>query len=152
MHKLLILLFISVAFIGCSTEDELVDEFKTNRQLWESSGIVDYQWRERLSCECGGVLLRDLFVVGGIKEKVEFDESQLFDGYTYQDVLNSTSTVEEAFNLIESLLSQHVASLYVAYDANYGFPTMISIDYDRNTIDDEIAFMYSNFEISLELH
>jgi uncharacterized protein YxeA len=146
--KILISLFFIFIFISCSSDDDGSEkELNVNRQLWQSSQIKSYSMNERLSCFCGGLLEWDVYVKDGVKEKVVFDASQLLPNQTYDDVLNSAKIVEGIFDFIEDLTNQKVASLVVEYNVEYGFPTLISIDYDANTIDDEIVYSYTDFEI-----
>lgn len=149
-YRIFISILVSCFFISCSSDDEFSGEkrdLSQARQLWDNAQIENYKWTEILSCECGGPLLRDIFVVNNIKNRVDFDESLLFEGYTSEDVFNASKTVEESFDFIVNLINQNVASLEVEYDAIYGFPTIISIDYDVDFVDDEILYRYINFEI-----
>jgi len=149
-YKILISLFLISFLISCSSDDEFSEEKRELShaiQKWNAAQIQNYKWTEILSCECGGPLLREIFVVNNIKESVDFDESLLFEGYTSEDVYDASKTVEEAFDFIQSLINQNVASLVVEYDDVYGFPNIISIDYDADFIDDEILYRYINFEI-----
>ena len=144
------ILIIVFAFISCSSDDEFSDEqreLSQARQKWNSAQIQSYNWTEILSCECSGPLLRNIFVVNNIKDRVDFDKSLLFEGYTSEDVFNASHTIEETFDFVQNLINQNVSSLGVEYDAVYGFPTIVSIDYDVKTIDDEILYRYTNFEI-----
>ncbi len=146
--KILAPLFFIFVFISCSSDDDgLGSELNSNRVLWQSSQIKNYSMNERLSCFCGGLLEWDVYIKDGIKEKVEFDESQLPQGQTYDDIFINAKKVEEAFDFIEDLINHNVASLVVEYNNEYGFPSLISIDYARNTADDEIAYLYTDFEI-----
>lgn len=148
-HKILIPILLSCFFISCSSDDDddIRKELNSNRQLWETSQIENYKWNERLSCFCGGLLAWDVFVAGGVKEKVEFDETLLHENQTYEDVFDNAKTVEDAFQFIETLFNQEVASITIEYDEVYGFPKLISIDYVENIADDEIAYLYTDFEI-----
>lgn len=143
--KILIILIFVFTFISCNSDDEFRDEFNENRQLWASSNINNYSWDERLSCFCGGVLEKVIYVVDSTKDTVVFDESFLFEGYTYIDVFNGSKSVEEAFDYIEELLAKDVASLFIEYDEMYGYPTSISIDYDERIADGGISYFYTNF-------
>jgi len=49
---------------------------------------------------------------------------------------------------VEELMKNDVASVEIEYDKTYGFPTLISIDYIKDAIDDEVTYMYSDFEIT----
>ena len=153
ISRTFILLFVAFVYVACNTDDDdPLTELNVNRQLWVSSQIESYKWSEIISCECGGPLQRDIFVVNSVKNRVDFDESLLYEGYTSEDVFNASKTVEEAFEFVQDLLNQNVASLSVEYDPTRGFPTIISIDYDTDFIDDEILYRYTNFETPLELN
>jgi len=147
-QKIFLPLIFIFAFISCSSDDDFTDELNANRLLWQSSQIKDYTLNERISCFCGGLLSWDVFVLNSIKDRVEFDETQLPSNQIYDDIFNNSRTVEESFDFIESLLSQNVASLNVEYDDVYGFPNHISIDYVANAVDDEISYIYTSFEIT----
>jgi len=152
MKKLVFLLVLTLVFVSCSSDDEgSLDELTKNRQLWQSKQIDDYRWSERISCFCAGPLERDVFVVNLIKDSVAFDETGYDPEYLKElreYVFNSAHTVEDAFNLAEDLLNREVAFLEIEYDETYGFPKIISVDYVENIADDEIAYIYTNFERS----
>jgi len=148
-YRILIPILLSCFFISCSSDNfsEEENELSQARIKWNNAQIENYKWTEILSCECSGPLQRDIFVVNNVKDSVDFDESLLFEGYTGEDVFNASKTIEETFDFIQDLINQNVSSLAVEYDDTYGFPTLISIDYDVNFIDDEILYRYINFEI-----
>ena len=149
-YRFIIAVLLLSVFSSCHSDDNVTEkqrELGLARQLWQSQQIENYVWNERLSCFCGGVLEWDLFVKDKLKEKVEFDETNLPQGQTYDDILEEAKTVEDAFEFIETLLSKDIASLIIEYDDQYGFPTEINIDYDFQIADDEIAYLYTDFEI-----
>ena len=150
MKKILIFKFALLVLISCSSVDDIAEkqrELNQARQLWQSQQVENYKWNERLSCFCAGVLEWDLFVKDNLKEKVEFDEINLHQGQTYDDILEKAKTVEEAFDFIETLLSKEIASLIIEYDDQYGFPTEVNIDFDFQIADDETVYLYKGFEI-----
>ena len=150
MKKILIFKFALLVLISCSAVDDIAEkqrELNQARQLWQSQQVENYKWNERLSCFCAGVLEWDLFVKDNLKEKVEFDEINLHQGQTYDDILEKAKTVEEAFDFIETLLSKEIASLIIEYDDQYGFPTEVNIDFDFQIADDETVYLYKGFEI-----
>lgn len=150
MKRVLFLIVCILIFLSCSSDDnDFDDELNKNRQLWQSKQITDYKWNERISCFCAGPLERSVYVVNLVKDKVEFDETG-YDPEFLEEireyVFNSSHTIEDAFDLAEDLLNRDVAFLEIEYDEVYGFPTLISVDYEENIADDEIAYIYTNFE------
>ena len=147
--RFFIVLIIVFTFVSCDSDDEFSDE-KTEliqaRQKWSSAQIQNYSMNERISCYCGGLLEWDVFVKNEIKDKVEYDEPQVY-GQTYNDIFDKARTFEDAFDFIDTLLDKELASLTIEYDEVYGFPKLISIDYVENIADDEIAYLYTDFEL-----
>ena len=151
MKRFLYFLALALVFSSCNSDDSVLDELTKNRQLWQSHQIEDYSWNERISCFCAGPLERDIFVVNLIKEKVDFDETGYDPEYLEElreFVFNSAKTIDDAFDLVEVLLSREVAQLEIQYDEVYGFPTLISVDYEEQIADDEIAYIYTDFRIT----
>ncbi len=148
-QKVFLPLVCILIFISCSSDDDFSDELNANIRLWQSSQIKNYKWNERIVCgECSGVFFRDVFVVNNSKDTVVFNHAELVEGQTYEDIFNDARTVQESFNFIKSLLNQNVAFLNIEYNETYGFPTDIDIDYDRNAVDDEGGYIYTDFEIT----
>ncbi len=153
MKNILPLISLILLFANCSSDDDngAFAELSENRVLWRSQQITDYSWNERIFCFCAGPLEWDVFVVNTEKDSVDFDTvgippEDMAEVREY--VFNNAHTVEAAFDKIEELLSRDVASLVVSYDATYGFPTSISVDYILNAVDDEITYRFTEFEIS----
>ena len=152
ISRIFAVLIVFFTFISCnSDEDNLQKELNGNRQLWESSQIENYKLNERVSCFCGGPLEWDVFVLNEVKNSVVFDESSVPLENLEEiraSIFNNARTIEDAFNFAEELLNRDVASLIIEYDEMYGFPKAISIDYNEVVADDEITYIYSNFEIT----
>ena len=60
----------------------------------------------------------------------------------------SALTIDDLFLKIHDAIDRNAASLSVTYDPQYGFPTNISIDYERMMADEELALSASNFKIA----
>lgn len=137
---------------ACSSEDDpLFVEYSKNRDLWESQQIDSYQYAERLSCFCGGILNKSLVVKENAKDTVFFEIPSWYPPETtiealYNDVLQRAKTIDEAFDFIEEVLQQDVDYLGVEYHETYGFPTAISVNYVESYSDDEIFYGFSDFE------
>jgi|LGVF01.1.fsa_nt_gb hypothetical protein len=147
--KNLIPILFACLFISCSSDDEISKELRElseARSTWQSFKLKNYSMNERLSCYCGGLLEWKVFVKNGIKDKVEYEESPTF-GQTYDDIFGQARTVDDVFDFIEELLGKDLGSLIIEYDQVYGFPSTVSVDYNERTADDEIAYLYTNFEI-----
>ncbi|MEZ4841510.1 MAG: DUF6174 domain-containing protein [Flavobacteriaceae bacterium] len=146
MFKKIVLLSFSIILFSCVSED--LSEFEIAKNKWESANINSYKIKERISCFCVGILQWELEVVNGEKIKVTYDEPEYSVGETYEDVLAKAKTIDDIFDFIESIDKSNVAFFNVEYDEEYGFPASISIDYNKNTIDDEIFYRFYDFTLT----
>jgi len=132
-------------FISCDSDDEGMTEFKMAKAKWEKLQFDDYVIQENLSCFCGGLLEWSTRVINSVKDSVYYNESNLPNGQTYQMVFDGARTIDEAFDYIENFDAKSVAAFEVTYDEQFGFPKSIFIDHVKDAVDDEIAYLYSNF-------
>lgn len=153
IKKIFLSLFLPLIILSCTGDDDLnlasnnIEELKNARELWQSKQIVNYSIKEKEVCFCAGILEWQLFVKNKEKNEVVFvNTTNEPTDEVYSNVFDRAKTVEDAFDLIERILSREVASFEVQYDAEYGFPTLISVDYDENIIDEERTYYFSEFE------
>lgn len=57
-------------------------------------------------------------------------------------------SIDDLFGKIRDAIEHKAASLEVTYDPQYGFPTRISIDYDRMMADEELSLSVSDFKLA----
>ena len=55
-------------------------------------------------------------------------------------------SVENLFERLETALEENLNKIRVDYDATYGYPTSVYIDYDVNLADDEFQVMIDSFQ------
>ena len=54
--------------------------------------------------------------------------------------LDGYPTLTELFDLLEDAVERNASSISVDWDADYGFPVDIYIDYEENTADEELGY------------
>ena len=146
IRKFFLLVALISLLASCNNDDENDKDFSSienPRERWEAYGITDYVINERISCFCGGVLQWDLVVKNNIKSEVFF--VQTISNQTEAEIIENARTINDVFDFIQTIEKISVADFVVEYDTKYGFPTLVSIDYDLNIADDEIAYIYSEF-------
>lgn len=112
------------------------------RARWEHSGIDDYRFTLHRLCFCGSndpvrVVVLDGSVVSQTIETTG-DPVPVEEGQYYPDVPGLFAIIEEARVNADYLTTE--------FDETYGYPVLISIDWEERTADDEIAFRVENFE------
>ena len=118
-------------------------ELAKNRDLWESQKIEDYRFEYRRICFCLPEFVApvEISVVDGMISDAVFLE----DG-TAAEIpdISTYDTVEDLFDLIQDAIDRDAYSLLVIYDAEFGYPAEVSIDYDIRIADEEFGFAVAN--------
>jgi len=119
------------------------ERLEANRAQWESQGVDSYEFVLRRLCFCaGGTSPARVIVRSGQRLSVTDVESgapvpEAFAQYYL--------TIDELFDFIADAIDRKAHEIDVTYDATFGFPTRIAIDYIENAIDEEMAFEASLF-------
>ncbi len=124
-----------------SQADAVLAELEVQRETWRSSGISSYTMTVQVDCFCPEEY-RGPFDVTVTDGEIE---TATWKGGPIPDVANRTLlTVEGLFDRIES--SFYADSITVTY-APLGYPSMIQIDYSRNTADEELGVRVLRFTV-----
>jgi uncharacterized protein DUF6174 len=112
------------------------DSLTAARALWNATSAPTYAYKVNRACECvlGGRLLAVTVINGSVASAEYVDSGSAVD----QALLTYVLTVPDLFDLIQDALDRKAAYLAVSYDATFGYPTRIEIDYSANAVDDEV--------------
>ena len=128
------LLVLTACGDGFLASTRLVTSLRAARARWESSGIDSYELTVRRLCFCGFVEPVRIKVVDGVivSRTIVPTGEPVPEMYAsaYPDVPGLFAIVEEAANEADELNTE--------FDATYGYPTDISIDWIENAVDDEM--------------
>ena len=112
------------------------------RERWRAQGIDSYEFVLRRLCFCGGGIEPATVVVrNGMRISVTVVATGEPVPAPFAEYY---PTVEGLFGFIEDAIDRRAHSITAVYDAQMGFPTSIRVDYDENTIDEEMAFEASS--------
>jgi hypothetical protein len=135
-------LFILVACgDGLPVSTRLVLNLRAAHARWERRGTDSYEITVRRVCFCGFVEPVRVKVVDGtiVSRTVVSTGDQVPTLYAsqYPDIPGLFAIVEEA--------ATEADKLHTEFDATYGFPTIISIDWIENAVDDEVGYVMEEF-------
>jgi len=155
--KKLLLLVMAFVLSACTTianAGEPKSEVQQAREKWQAANISHYRFNVHISCFC--VFTENMPLIVEVKdgEVVSMEYStgneidpqllELFDRYVTVDRL--FDGIEKSFEVAGS--DQGAADkVTVEYDATYGFPTKIDIDFVEEATDDELYLTISEFEV-----
>ena len=130
---------------------EQISQHKTNtealqkaRNLWKEKGASSYSFIQQMSCFCMTDYTRP--ITYQVKDgKAQTGILMYADDNTTvgSGIIMDFYTVESAFDMIESAIKEHVASLNVTYDETTGYPKSISIDYNQMIADEEKYYTFT---------
>ncbi|MBN9399871.1 MAG: hypothetical protein J0I17_06815 ['Candidatus Kapabacteria' thiocyanatum] len=137
-RTLLPLILIALHAVGCKeqptgTAPTTLTEAK---ERWASSGITDYELDRRVVCYCIGA-------EDTVRCRIERDSAvsiiNLTTGEAVEIKRRTPATVQDLFDIVEKAQDE-AHMLNVTYDATYGYPREINIDWSNTIADDEIFY------------
>jgi hypothetical protein len=146
MHKHLLVLLVAAG--ACSDATDPTDQGQAlalSRDRWNDSGIANYRFTIARLCECAPETVGPVVVEvrGG-----EVSDRKYASGVTvdpqYADLFTN---VPGLFDLIDEAIRRDAAGLAVRYNAAYGYPESIQIDWVAGAVDDEVSYRISDFTL-----
>jgi hypothetical protein len=145
---LLVLLPLGVAgscsVLGLDDYEGERDRLDAARAVWRAQERGDYTFVLQRSCFCGGGTEPAVVTVEG-GERVSVTVVQTGEPVP-AEFAQYYLTVDELFDFIEDAIDRKAHRITVEYDRDVGYPVHIFIDYEENTIDEEMGFDASAFE------
>ena len=145
--KNFLFIVLAVMLVACSASGS---ETSQNLQKWQDANITHYRMQLNISCFCAfrdqmplTVEVRD----GQIVSMAAADGSLVLDTNPNYEYFAPHATIDLLFAELEKAHKDGADSVTVTYDATYGFPTEIGIDYNQQIADEEMYFSISGFEL-----
>lgn len=132
-----------VALWGCTSPRlaHLEAELERAEARWRRAGIEDYAYTFRWVCFCPHEQVR-ITIRGGILESVE----TVPPGRSPIDP-SRYGPIEDLFAFLRDAIDRRAFAIVAQYDPETGVPTMSSVDYLRDAIDDEAGFVLEDFAV-----
>lgn len=154
-HLGVLLLGLSGLAVGCASDDQaqwVVDIPSGNdpatrsaelgitaaRERWNLRRPAAYTFGWQQHCFCTQDDVRPLQVSVAANEVVR--ASYASDGIAVSaERIQYLSTIDDVFDRLEDAVAQDAFLIRVTFDAELGYPTSVTLDYDERTADDELA-------------
>jgi hypothetical protein len=138
-----IVLVLALTLSACSGS-----ALQSNREKWDSQAIPHYRFNLSIGCFCPYFDIMPLTIEVKDGQVVSMTD---VNGQTVREEFRANfeeaATIERLFAIVEEAASGGADEVKVEYDATYGFPSSISIDYIKEAMDDEISYHVLNFEV-----
>lgn len=142
MRFTLTLLFALATACASAGPTAVAREYTEARLAWAASGVTSYEVTVTPTCFC---INRPVVVVvrNGVVESRRF----VSDGQPVPATLaEAYPTVDGIFDLIAKAEREHAASVTAKYDARYGYPLSVYIDWQAGVADEESGYALSGFQ------
>jgi hypothetical protein len=142
-HTLLITALVLVLTLSaCGGKSELDD----NRAKWDSAGVSHYRFELTISCFCPFAEIMPITVEVKDGQIVSLTDvnGQAVEG-EFSQYIEEAASIDRLFDITENNLSE-ADEVNITYDAQYGFPTAINIDFIKMAMDDEISYYVNSFK------
>ena len=144
--KKIILITLAIVLAACSAGGS---ELSQNLEKWQDAHISHYRFSLNISCFCAfrdqmplTVEVRD----GQIVHMATVDGTLVLDTDQNYEFYAPHATIDLLFAELDAAVTDGADSVTVTYDATYGFPTEIAIDYSQEIADEEMYYSISGFE------
>lgn len=144
--KKIILITLIFILAACSAGGS---ELSRNQQKWQDANITHYRFNLNISCFCAFRDQMPLIIEvrdGQIVHMAAVDGTLVLDTDQNYEFYAPHATIDLLFAEINSAINEGADSVTVTYDATYGFPTEIAIDFSQEMADEEMYYSISGFE------
>jgi hypothetical protein len=151
--KLLTVLCIIIAFASCdkSTEETVVksplDDYVANYTKWQSRKVKNYDFTHNIGCFCGHSSPYAVFVRNGVISSATNNKGEAYEpnanNNTYKFM--GMQTIDQQFDFIKASLDKNPDQVKIKYNAQYGYPESVYIDFVAEMADEEAIFSVNKF-------
>lgn len=143
--KTLLPIPIALALTACQTDDSgpPPEEWSQAKALWESSGIVSYQFTLTRDCYC--VIYGDV-VISVAAGEITTAYHQETETDLNEEQIASLYTLDGLFDLLERAYEDGADKVDVEYDETLGYPITLYIDWDKAAADEESRYSVGDFQ------
>ena len=126
--------------VACSVTplEQQQDTLAGAQARWRAAAIPNYSFELQHACFCAPIVTRPVTVT--VRQSAwtmltYVDDGTVADTALFRDFL----TMDRVVAFLRGTLERHPASLTASYDAQFGYPTEVYIDYIANAADDELS-------------
>ncbi|MCC5656094.1 DUF6174 domain-containing protein [Nostoc sp. XA010] len=117
-----------------------------NRRFWNQQNIYNYSYELSNSCFCIGDA-RGPVVIKVRNGQTTSITSVATGKPVNREYFQNYNTIPKLFDVIQDAINRKAFSLNVRYNARFGYPTQIDIDYNSQIADEERYLTIENFKV-----
>jgi len=141
----LLFIVIALALAACSMGSQT--EIERNKAKWQDATISHYRFNLFVGCFCA--FSEDMPLTVEVQDgevvSMKSQSGNEIDAPN-REFLQKYATIDRIFAELDTDINGAADEVIVTYDATYGFPEQVNIDFVKEAIDDELALTLSGFE------
>ena len=146
MRALLLLSLAALAACSDSTDPtDPASALADARARWAGAGVANYQYTITRGCECSPESVGPVIIE--VRNHQVQTRRYLSGTAVDPQFAELFTAVPGLFDLIDEALQAPAAGLAVRYNAEFGYPETIQIDWVAGFADDEVSYHVSDFTI-----
>jgi hypothetical protein len=137
-----------VALASCKLGDTdafQVQKLNESRARWNSKNVDSYSYVLELECFCAPASELEPILVtvqdGAVVSLQYWDENPAQRTPAPASIFGEYDTVEELFDFVADAIDRNADVLQVGYDAEYGFPNVVNVDYTAGGSEQKLFFV-----------
>ena len=150
LYCMVLLCAILAMLHGCILKDDRLADVQSkldqNRKKWMSKVVSNYQFNFRWECYCSpeyvgpvNISVRENRIDGAVF--VENEVPVAVEG------LERYRTIEGLFDLLQEGIDENAHTISAHYHSELGYPVKVSIDYEEDSVDEELGFEINSLSI-----
>ncbi|HEY9301202.1 MAG TPA: DUF6174 domain-containing protein [Phormidium sp.] len=126
-------------------ESSISEELQKNQELWAKQKLRNYRYTLSVSCFCPPDITQPVIidVRSGRTSSIRRETSK---NIVNREFFQKYDSIDELFEIIRSAVAKNAHRVEVKYHPTLGYPTQISIDYDKLMADEELFLTINKLE------
>lgn len=151
---ILITAILSFSLSACTTANTDVKNptssiqktLNTHLKQWNKLGIKRYSYELQRSCYCPQEYLKPVII--HVKDNV-LSDARFKDNHKQlpKELKGNRKTIPMLFETIQKAIDKKAHSIKVEYNEQYGYPTSITVDFNKQIVDEELYFSAKDLKL-----
>ena len=151
LFRIIVLYFTLAPLCGCDilrlADDRHVDtqsQLDNNRKKWDSEMASNYQFSFQWSCYCTMDFVAQVNIT--VQEN-RIHSAASVDGdvpIPLEVAIERYEAMDGLFDLLQSAIDENAYTISANYHPDLGYPIEVWIDYEKNSVDEELGFTIHN--------
>jgi len=130
--KLILILLLFSKLYGV---EDLMKDYKSNKNVWDSLNLNFYKINQKYSCKCSPPSINYVEIIFRKKRIIKILDKINPSNTIYKNEYEQFYTIDQLFLMALSMIKENKKNIVIEYDSIYGFPKKIFYQGSRDPFD-----------------